>query len=254
MKISIIGSGNVATHLAIAFFRAGHDIVDVCSPSPGHAQALASEVRARAVTQPSQLDPAVDLCLIAVRDDVIADVAAAVTLQRAILVHTAGSVSLEVLSSHRRIGVFYPFQTFSKGRQLDVAQIPFCLEAGDPETLDQLKMLVESLDATHHELNSAERKALHVAAVFACNFTNHLYALASELLREKGMPFDLLKPLIEETAGKIKERDPLEAQTGPAVRNDLKVINEHLKLLQDKPEFREVYRLLSASISKMHQG
>lgn len=254
MRISIIGSGNVATHLGKALYASGHEIVDVFSPSAGHAGLLATALNARAITRLWQLSPQVDLCLIAVKDDVIEDLAADLKLSHSMVVHTAGSIPMQVLAaSAPAYGVLYPFQTFSKPRQLDITQVPFCLEASDGETLRRLEQLVADLGARSYVLDTDSRKALHLAAVFACNFTNHLYTLAESLLREKAIPFDLLRPLIGETAGKALEGNPFEAQTGPAVRNDQKVIAGHLRQLEGKPELRELYGLLSESIRKTHK-
>ncbi|QEC52716.1 putative short-subunit dehydrogenase-like oxidoreductase (DUF2520 family) [Anseongella ginsenosidimutans] len=254
MRISIIGSGNVATHLGKAFYHSGHEIADICSPSPGHARALASLVNARALTQPSALRKDIDLCLIAVKDDVIEQLASALDFRETVVAHTAGSISMQTLSgSSPYYGVFYPFQTFSAFREPDISRVPFCLEANRQQALERLRELAESIGGKIVEVDSPGRKTLHLAAVFASNFTNHLYALAGELIREKGLPFDIMRSLILETAEKAVNADPFTAQTGPAVRNDQKVIREHLHQLEGQPALKQLYSLLSASILNSHK-
>lgn len=253
MRISILGSGNVATHLGRAFFRSGHKIIDVCSPTPGHAASLATELNARAIQKAGDFDQDTDLCLIAVKDDAIEEVARGMGFQKALVAHTAGSIPMEVLKgSAPGYGVFYPFQTFSGFREPDLSEAPFCLEASSPGVMRRLSELAESIRGRAYEVDSAGRRRLHLAAVIACNFTNHLYTLADELLQEQGLSPELLRPLIMETAEKVMEAAPFEAQTGPAVRNDRLVIEDHLRQLEHKPELQELYKLLSASITNLH--
>lgn len=260
MKISIIGSGNVATHLGRALFGSGHEIVDICSPSPGHAEALARQLNARAIMDPLEISTPIDLCLIAVKDDAIEQLASeqltsALDFQSTIVAHTAGSVSMEVLSEvSPNYGVFYPFQTFSRFRETDISHVPFCLEANNRKTMERLAGLVNSIRGKIFEVDSRERKTLHLAAVFANNFTNHLYTIAEELLKTDNLSFDLIRPLILETAEKVLYAAPGEAQTGPAARGDQKVMEGHLQLLEGKPELKELYSLLSANILKLKKS
>lgn len=249
MKISIVGSGNIAACLGKAFYRAGHEIAEVFSRSAGHAGELAGQVNARPVSRLSQLGTEIDCCLIAVKDDAIEEVAQSLKFTRAVVAHTAGSISMEALAgSSPDYGVFYPFQTFSRDREPDTSQVPFCLEASNAATYERLEQLAASIRGKVYRTDSRQRKVLHLAGAFACNFTNHFYAIAEELLREEGLSFDMVRPLIRETAEKALAVMPREAQTGPAVRNDQKVISAHLALLERKPRLQELYRLISAGI------
>ena len=149
-----------------------------------------------------------------------------------------------------RYGVLYPLQTFSKQRKVSFDEIPFFVEANQREDVDLLKSIASALSDQIYEVTPEQRKSLHLAAVFACNFTNHMYALAAGLLEKYGLPFDVLLPLIDETAGKVHELSPLIAQTGPAVRYDRNVINNHLNMLADEPAIQEIYRIVSENIHR----
>lgn len=265
MKISVIGSGNVATHLGNAFYRAGHHVAEVFSRSREHAALLAERVGARAVTDLADLSGDLDLCLIAIKDDAISGVLSALKpaleLSGGILAHTAGSIPLEILKGNaRNCGVFYPFQTFSKFREPDFRELPFCIEANNRETFQLLEGLAKGIGGKPYGIDSEQRKTLHLAAVFAANFSNHLYVVAEEMLKEKQLPFDIIRPLIKETAEKVMQSSPFEAQTGPALRGDLDVLESHLSLLGDYPGLkqiyglREIYKLLTESIFRQHRN
>lgn len=254
MRISIIGSGNVATGLGRVFYTAGHEICEVFSRSPEHAAEAARPVNARPVTLLSGLHNDIDLFLIAVKDDAIAEVAATLADAGTAVAHTAGSVPMEILSGcSPDYGVFYPFQTFSRSRQTDIEGVPFCLEASNERTYELLEDLAGSIRGRIYRTDSAQRKALHLAGAFACNFTNHCYALAEELLEQEGLEFEIVKPLIRETAEKALLLGPRQAQTGPAVRNDREVIRGHLELLKSRPAYARLYEQLSESILEMYK-
>lgn len=249
MRISIIGSGNVATHLAAAFTNAGHRIVEIWSRSPENAAILAYHVRATTVDKLSGLNPDVDVVLIAVKDDAIQDVISDLKLKDTLLAHTSGSTDLQVLmGSSENIGVFYPLQTFSKSKSVEFANIPILIEGNSPVVAERLTELADSVSAHVLQINSHKRLSLHVSAVFASNFANYLFALSKELLDRQELDFNLIRPLIAETADKVQRNDPKEVQTGPAVRNDQETIQKHIEFLQDKPELEHIYRLLSQSI------
>ena len=183
----------------------------------------------------------------------MADVIARVRPNNGLWVHTAGSMPMDIFSGHvANYGVLYPMQTFSKTREVDFSVIPFFLEANTSENAGKLQQLAEKLSENVRFLSSDKRKSLHLAAVFACNFTNHIYALAVKFLQGQGIPADVLLPLIDETAAKIHTMSPREAQTGPAIRYDENVINKHLAMLDD-PDMRTIYRLISQSIHKEAQ-
>ena len=253
MKISLIGSGNVATHLGKAFQSAGHEIAEVCSRSAENAALLAASLKASALTDLSALSHEVDLLLIAVRDDAIENILAGLNFRKTIVAHTAGSIPMEILGgSSPNYGVFYPFQTFSKIREPELSGLPLCIEASNLETLENLEVLAKSINGRPYRTASAQRQVLHLAAVFACNFSNHLYAVAERLLEQNRLPFDLLRPLIKETAAKALDVSPREAQTGPAARGDRKVIAGHLALLEGQPGLKELYSALTESIFRQY--
>lgn len=171
----------------------------------------------------------------------------------ALLVHTAGSIPMSIWEGKTsRYGVFYPMQTFSKQREVDFRTIPFFIESNSSEDTELLKAIASVLSEKVYEATSEQRRSLHLAAVFTCNFTNHMYALAAELLKKYNLPFDAMLPLIDETARKVHELEPKQAQTGPAVRYDENVINKHLEMLADEPEMRELYQLVSENIHRLH--
>lgn len=253
MNIICIGSGNVATHLMQALQSAGHHILEVFSRNPESAHALAALVAAKAVTDLNLISKQADLYVIAVSDDAISEVNEALQGSKGLVVHTSGTTALTVLQGHQQRGVFYPLQTFSKGREVDFKQIPIFVESDDIKVQEQLMQLALSLTTQAYLADSERRKVLHIAAVFACNFSNHLYTLAASVLNHNDLPFEVLKPLIQETAAKIQQQSPYEAQTGPAVRRDEKTMQAHLQWLKDQPHLAEIYHILSDSIKITHK-
>jgi predicted short-subunit dehydrogenase-like oxidoreductase (DUF2520 family) len=254
MKIVFIGSGNVATHLAIAFKAMGADILQIWSKDSRNAELLAALTKAEPITKWEYLDLHADCYIIAVKDDAISEVSNHLSEVSGIVLHTAGAVSLDALNgSGRGHGVLYPLQTFSKSKSVDLKNVPFCIEGDRQETLEKISAIAHLLSANVTEVSSDQRKILHLAAVFACNFSNHLYHLSSELLNQHNLKFDLLKPLILETALKVQSAAPNEVQTGPAIRNDNETMQKHLALLADDPKMQLIYEMLSSSIIKSRQ-
>lgn len=253
MNIVCIGSGNVATHLAIGLKAMGADITQVWSRDQRNAELLAALTQARTVRNLTEVDQFADCYLIAVKDDAIADVAQHLMDVRGIVIHTSGATGIEVLKgAGSGYGVMYPLQTFSRTKALDLKTVPFCVEADTPETLERITALAQLLSTEVSPVTSNQRQILHLAAVFACNFSNHLYLLGSNILAEHQLNFNLLKPLIMETASKIQFADPKEVQTGPAVRNDEVTINRHLNLLEGYADLQKIYSLLTESIRKTY--
>lgn len=250
-SVAIIGAGNVASHLGKALKRAGIEIRSISSLHPEHAEKLAGQLGvAHAGFIDNDSFAGVDAIIISVKDDAIAGIVSELSVNDAILIHTSGGVPAEVLGKGSpRYGIIYPLQTFTKNRELDFAEIPLFIEASDEETLSEIKELSEKLSSTVTEADSAQRKILHVAAVFACNFTNHLYDIASRIMDEAGLPYSMLHPLIKETAAKAVSMPPSQAQTGPAVRGDRQVMNAHLEKINDD-KLKELYRALSDSIQQ----
>ena len=246
MRIALIGRGRVATHLLKALLQAGHEVVSVNSRTleelPQHA----------------------DIYIIAVKDSALQEViehlcsrlqtsappfweGMGVGCEDPLFVHTAGSMSMDLFKGCcARYGVLYPMQTFSLDREVNFREIPLFIEASDAETLQQIRILADSVSQHVYELSTADRRYLHLAAVFACNFTNHCYALAADVLAQKGLPFDVMLPLIDETARKVHELHPTDAQTGPAVRGDQNVMDAQSALLDDR--LATIYMLMSESI------
>jgi predicted short-subunit dehydrogenase-like oxidoreductase (DUF2520 family) len=254
MRITLIGSGNVATHLGAAFRNAGHHMVQVYSPNMQNAALLAYHIGAEAIDDLSLINPATDIFVIAISDDAIGGVAGQLTEYNKLIVHTSGAVGLDTLLNFTtKAGVFYPLQTFSKTKEVDFIAVPLCLEAADAGIYDTLEALAAG---SHHiyKVDSEQRKVLHLAAVFACNFPNYLYSIAQQLLAENGMQFNLLRPLILETALKVQIALPGEVQTGPAVRRDAQTMTEHIRQLTGEPEMEQLYRLLSQGIIKNHNA
>ena len=246
-RVVIIGSGNVATSLAHALV-AHCCVAQIYSRTLNHAQALAIEVGCPDATDDLQhLVPDADAYIIAVRDDAIAGVIAAVPDNGALWLHTSGSKPVSLFAGHRaRYGVLWPMQSFSREMVVPLDDVHFFAEANNADTLSDLMALGHLLSRYVVEADSDKRRRLHVASVFSCNFANHMWTLASEVLDEAGLSFDAMLPLIRTTVDKLDRLSPAQSQTGPAIRHDCKVIDSHLSMLDgDK---RELYRSISQSI------
>ncbi|MNY20130.1 pyrroline-5-carboxylate reductase [compost metagenome] len=250
MKIVCIGSGNVATHMANAFKENEADIVQVWSKDFANAVVLAGETGAQAVADLKELDQDADLYLIAVKDDAIVKVVKALKDVKGLVVHTSGATEMEVLAGIKNYGVFYPLQTFSKAEPIDFIHVPLCLEASSAENLSALRLIAVKLSPLIYEVNTQKRKTLHLAGVFACNFVNHMYRLSQQIIEKHDIDFEILRPLIMETAVKVQNALPENVQTGPAIRNDKQTILKHEELLQKSPHLKEIYTILSNSIKK----
>ena len=252
MRITLIGSGNVATHLAAAFKNAGHNIVQVYSRDMQNAALLAYHVKADAIDDLQNINPQTDLFVIAVKDDAIGPIAQQLAKYQQPIVHTSGATDLYTLLAFAdNVGVFYPLQTFSKTKEVNFWNVPVCIEAKDDTLAKTLQELAQSISNKVYFIDSAQRKTLHLAAVFACNFPNYLYNIAQQLLAKQDIDFELLRPLILETAEKVQQDLPANVQTGPAVRNDEITLRDHLQLLNDEPQLQQLYNFLSQGIIKL---
>ena len=249
-NITLIGSGNVATHLGRALYDKGFSIHQVYSPNKDNAFELAVAVSAMPCDDLKFITDESDVYIICVKDEAIAEVANQITFKYKLVVHTAGSIGMEVLDCFEQHGVLYPLQTFSKKTTLHIHAVPFCIEANNALAKKQLIELANQLSPKVHEITSEQRKKIHLAAVFACNFSNYCYGVAAKILTESDIDFELLKPLILETAQKIQHQSPQKAQTGPAQRNDQATINNHLQLLENSKHYQEIYELMSAAIGR----
>lgn len=251
MKIALIGAGNLATNLGAALKKAGHNVVQVYSRTIESANTLAHQLHCAYTNSIDEIVFGADLYIVAVKDDALESLLERLCKGReeSLFVHTAGSMPLSVFENvANHYGVFYPMQTFSKGKLVEFNEIPCFIEAEGKESLEILQSLGRSISNKVYELSSEKRKYLHLAAVFACNFANHCYGIAADLLEKQGIPFDVMLPLIDETAQKVHLLAPNEAQTGPAVRYDENVMGKHESLLNDAPIFKELYKLMSISI------
>lgn len=254
MKVVFIGSGNVATHLAQKFQSIGINVSQIYSRTSTNAEALAKLVGATFTTEMSEIETDADYYFYALNDNSLKRFLSKFDLPNAIHLHTAGSISIRIFEKYStKYGVFYPLQTFSKNKEIDFSTIPICIEASSSEIQLKLEELAKLLTKNVYLTNSEQRKKIHLAAVFACNFTNYMYDMASVILEDAGVSFEIIKPLIKETADKVMTLPPFNAQTGPAVRYDENTIDKHLELLKSQSELKKIYKLLTTDINKRHQ-
>ncbi len=245
IKLVILGTGNVATHLFHAFFESENvAVVQVYNHNADSLKPFSEKTQT--TNSLDELEEA-DVYLICAKDDAIKDLAEKMPYRNKLIAHTSGSLPL--LNVSTKNGVFYPLQTFSKEVFVDVSKIPFCIEASDENSLKILRHLAESISDKIYTISTEQRKILHLAAVFVCNFTNHLYSIGEEICVKNQVPFEILHALITETARKATVASPEKIQTGPAVRNDLETIEQHLSQLKN-PDFKEIYILLTQSIQE----
>ena len=255
MNVVLLGSGNVATHLGIALKASGSEILQVYSRNPANAGALANKLDVESISDFSKLSPDAVIYILVVSDTAIPELVENFPFRDKLLVHTSGTTGIDVIqNASDKTGVFYPLQTFSKTKAVDFSGVPILIEGNSSEVVEILTSLATQVSRKVIPANSHQRQALHVAAVLACNFSNHLYSLAEEVLKDHELDFDLIRPLIAETAAKVQEILPEEAQTGPAVRNDNLTIIRHLDFLQNKPELRRLYKLFTESIITKHNS
>ena len=248
MQIVLIGSGNVAFHLAKAFTEAQIPISQIFGRNTTELQKISEQF---SIPFSTETLADADLYIISVSDSSITEVSSLIKNENALVTHTSGSVSREALSGNYRKSVFYPLQTFSKSKNLDYSKIPFFIDAENENDEEILKNLASKISKNVMLANDEKRKYIHLTAVFACNFVNHLYARAKEISDSQGIPFDYFLPLIDETTQKIHELEPKLAQTGPAIRNDEKVLKLHESLLTDEEKLK-IYKTLNESIKKMY--
>ena len=249
IKVSIIGSGNVAQHLIVALQNsiingAEMDLIQVYTRQKS---TLSHLLDFNKITDDWKTLAEADLFIIAVSDEAISTVSEQIPYKNKLVVHTSGGISLEAIASNNRKGVFYPLQTFTKNNAVDFKIIPICIESQNASDYQLLQNVAQAISDSVFAINSEQRKALHVAAVFVNNFTNHLYKIGNDICIENNVPFEILKPLIQETAEKITQLSPNESQTGPAIRNDIETINTHLSFLSDENQ-KNIYNILTQSI------
>ncbi len=268
MNIIFIGAGNVAWHLASLFSNSKTEdlqITHIWSRNKENAELLKNKLNNNdlkihsSITQLDFSKTDADLAILAIADGAFESILSKLILPKnCILAHTSGSQPMEILKLAnqnfiKNIGVFYPLQTFSKAKEVDFNDIPFCIESNEKEIEEKLTNLAKQFSQKVFQVSSKDRSILHVAAVFACNFSNYLWTISEQILKEKNLPFDMLKPLLGETLKKALEINPSNAQTGPAIRNDEKVITKHLEMIKEMnldDNFGQIYKLMTESIQK----
>lgn len=256
-KISFIGSGNVATHLAKAFSKNGIIVHQIYSQTCDNSEVLAWQSNSVYTCNLDELDMNVDLFIFAVKDDVIKELSKFILQKnpQAKVVHTSGSVGIDVFDNAENAGIFYPLQSFSKTKKIDISAVPFLITSENISFKNELIALAKLLSEKVYEYTDEQRKHLHIAAVFVNNFSNHLFALAQDYCEKHQIDYQLLMPLIHETISKIDTILPKQAQTGPARRNDHEIIEKHSSILKNEDEkLFSIYKILTDSILKMYNA
>jgi predicted short-subunit dehydrogenase-like oxidoreductase (DUF2520 family) len=250
-NIVLIGTGNVATHMGLAIQKIDRRIVQVYSRTEASAMNLAGILKTEFTCDTDDINPEADLYILSLTDDAVSEIGGRLNVGQQLVVHTSGSLPMDILrKSSENVGVLYPLQTFSKSRSVDFNKVPLCIEANSKDNLHLLEQFAKELSQKVVETDSEKRKILHLAAVFACNFPNFMYSIAGQILADKSLNFELLRPLILETALKVQELKPDEAQTGPASRGDKVILRKHNELLREYPDYREIYKKLSEAIRR----
>jgi len=255
MRITLIGAGNVATHLAESLRGECVEIVQIYSRNILNAKELANKVNAEPIDSLRQLSSKANVCIFAVTDDIIPRLLRENSVAFSndmLLLHTAGSVSIDVFSNYAsQFGAFYPLQTFSKQQQLNFAEIPVFIEGNTTAVEDKIRHLAQKITPKVYAVNFEQRRQLHLAGVFACNFPNFMYNIANQLVKEKYLTFEMLAPLILETARKVQTFPPDKAQTGPAARGDKETIAAHIEMLNKHKDWQKLYQLVSEEIMNL---
>ena len=254
IPILMVGAGNIAWHLGAALKDSGLPVTQVWSRHMNNAEELAKELSSKATDSIEDIFHFNGIILFCVPDHVIPFFASRIQNTNSIIVHTSGSTNISVFEKHAsQLGVFYPLQTFTKAKpEKNFKDVPVLIEASTLLVDEILTFWAKSIDAKLYHLNSPQRLKIHIAAVFSCNFTNHMISIAQEIAKENKLDFELLKPLITETLTNLMHFDPKEIQTGPAMRKDLDTIQKHKNSLSSHPDYAKIYSFVSDSIIKMH--
>lgn len=252
-NIVLIGAGNVATQIGCKLFKEGHSILQVYSRSSESASVLSKMLQAPYTTNLSEITDRADIYIYSVKDSALEDVLNQIPHKNGTWIHTSGSIPMDIFKNKTsNFGVIYPLQTFSKEIEVNWSNIPLFIESSNDIVAELIQKLATNLSEKVYLLSSENRKYIHLSGVFACNFVNYMYDLAYEIVKESGLSFDILLPLIEETCRKVHEVEPHDAQTGPAVRYDKNIINKHIDLLKSS-ELKNIYKLLSEGIHQSHK-
>lgn len=253
MKITIVGSGNIATFFGIKFKKAGHSILQVISSTESHAKELADTLSCDFDTDLNKLNVDSEVVLLAVKDDVLRTLVGYEVLQTKTIIHTAGSISLlDIASLSKNVGSMWCMYSINKNHLPERDDIPVIVNASNENTLVQVKKLSEAISNVTYSLDDDQKTIAHLSAVFANNFANHLFTIGQEILSQEKIPFEILIPLIQNTIEKLSYSTPDKLQTGPAIRHDGETISKHLQLLQSNEEFLKIYQLLTHSIQQRY--
>lgn len=257
MNLAFIGAGNLAWHLAPELENSGHSVKLICGKSEKNLHALAGRLYDPVIKEDLDFSTEpVQAVFIATPDNVIRDIVSEIVLpDECLLIHCSGTQPMSILelSACPELGVFYPMQTFTRGYRMDLHEVPFFIEANSDDTRDTLVGMANGLSKEVYLLDSDKRKVLHLAATFACNFTNHMLEVARELMEKEKMDFDLLWPILKTTVQKAMQMGPEQAQTGPALRRDYETMDAHLELLKEDPDLEDMYNLISKHIIKKYE-
>ncbi|WP_299181449.1 Rossmann-like and DUF2520 domain-containing protein [uncultured Aquimarina sp.] len=249
ITVVILGAGNVAQHLYTAFRNQKSTEVVQCYNRKGIL--IHKDQKKASITDSLNNLKKADLYILAISDDAIEEVSKKLPFENRLVVHTSGSVPITAINDKNARGVFYPLQTFSATKKVDFSDIPFCIEADNEKDNQILRNIASQLSERIYDINSDQRNVLHVAAVFVNNFTNYMFSVGDEICKENKIPFEILHPLIQETAKKITEMEPQNAQTGPAMRKDYQTIERHLKILKNNSQI-ELYKTLTKAIQSKY--
>lgn len=253
-NIVVIGAGNVGTHMAIVLDNAGYHISQVVGRKEGAVEYLAAKLKTDYTLSFEQVLKGCDLYLMALPDGVMEEILPRLGLSDELLVHTSGSVSIDILNPFsENTGVIYPLQTFTRSREINLKEVPILIEANRIDNENALLDLARDISKHVRVVDSLRRQSIHIAAVFASNFSNHMLNISRMLMEESELDFSLLAPLIRETTAKALELGPQKAQTGPALRKDMRIIEKHLEMLRDKKEIQELYRLITQNLIDLNE-
>ena len=239
-KITFIGSGNVATNLSLELQKKGYEIVEIWSKTKESAIILANKLNCNIISNLEELSET-DLIIVSVKDKYIKEIIDKIADKNIDIVHTSGSVNLSVFTENKNHAVFYPLQSFNKNIDVNFSDLPICIESNNKKFEEELMKIANSISQSVHLINSEQRERLHIAAVFACNFINHMLSISNKIMEDNNMDFNMLKPLIEHTINKAIQNTPKEMQTGPAIRKEYNVIEKHLNLLEETNDLKNIY-------------
>jgi predicted short-subunit dehydrogenase-like oxidoreductase (DUF2520 family) len=255
-SIVSVGAGNVASHLIPALYEKQYPVISVYSLTSHNASKLAGLVKSDFTDKFEQIPLDADIYIISLTDHAIEEALDFLKGIDGLVVHTAGSTGIDIFTGKiKKFAVLYPLQTFSKGRKIDLSDVPFLIEASGDETLKIISRLAYELSSDVRQMNSEQRKWVHLGAVFACNFINYMLVCADEVLSSENIDFSILIPLISETISKSVEVGPAASQTGPAFRGNMEVLKKHERLLKDRPDLQNLYTFVSRMIyNYYHKG